>query len=451
MRRGPRHLLPFACLVGALCVLHPASLTFAGPTGPKQEHPGEVTLTSGGLVDLCLGCHDERPGKAHGREVLGCALCHLGDPLAGDKIRAHRGMVLNPGELRVAEQTCGRSGCHPNQVGWVKNSLMATNRGIISTLRFYWGETEDHNEDLSVDRLLETGQSSPALDYFRKMCGSCHLWMERGALPYFLARKGGGCTACHLVEAEGQGPEASHPLIVRRIPTENCVRCHNRSGRIGLSFQGRLESEAYGTPYEGGDFSSLQLEDGRFYQLLDDDIHHRQGLICIDCHTQKEAMGDGSRHAHFEEQLEVTCRTCHGDAEALGRMAIADRARREGKAFPTAAGGLAAEPPRLQVVEETDAYFLKGKWDEKSHPLNAPDPVACGHPAHRRLSCQACHSTWVPQCYGCHVRMDPSKTQADKIANRVTPGLWDEFRSFLRYESPPLGVLEDEVVILVPG
>ncbi|NDY43729.1 amino acid ABC transporter substrate-binding protein, partial [Dissulfurirhabdus thermomarina] len=69
----------------------------------------------------------------------------------------------------------------------------------------------------------------------------------------------------------------------------------------------------------------------------------------------------------------------------------------------------------------------------------------------RRLSCQACHSTWVPQCYGCHVRADRSQAMLDKVAARETPGRWSEFRSFMRHESPPLGRKGDEVVILVPG
>ena len=66
--------------------------------------------------------------------------------------------------------------------------------------------------------------------------------------------------------------------------------------------------------------------------------------------------------------------------------------------------------------------------------------------------------------------MDGSKTQLDKIAIKETPGLWEEFRSFIRYEYPPLGIFEHdterpgipsekdllqaetgEVVVLVPG
>jgi hypothetical protein len=432
----------------------------------------KVTVTTGGRVDVCLSCHKDRPDKAHGRDVLGCSPCHKGNPLAGDKDQAHRGMIFNPGELGVADETCGQSGCHTSQVHWVKNSLMATNRGILTTLRYYWGESADHNEDISVEMLMNTGMDSRAIQYFRKLCGSCHLWMERKTLPGFLADKGGGCTACHLTpNEEGVPEEERHPQLVRSVPIENCVRCHNRSGRIGLSYQGQYESEGYGTPFEDGEFSSQELVDGRFYQVFPEDVHHKTGLACVDCHTQRETMGDGTKHAHFEQQLEVTCRTCHGDREALSAMA-------ETAALPIplpplkplAEEGGSFKYPRLNVTAKDGDFFLKGKKDEKLHPLHAPNPQACGHETHRRLSCQACHSTWVPQCYGCHVRMDGSKVQLDKVAVKETAGLWEEFKSFMRRDCPPLGILEDqedasghraeggspapgtgEVVVMVPG
>jgi RNase P subunit RPR2 len=447
--------LPFYLII-CLTILVVVMLNVEVPARAKFQNPKvkQVTTTLSGRVDLCLSCHKEKPDKAHGREVLGCAVCHKGNPLSGDKQRAHLGMVLNPGEFRFADKTCGQSGCHPNEFTWVKNSLMATNRGIISTLRFYWGESPDHNEDLSVKILKDTGMNSFALDYYRKLCGSCHLWVERRSLPSFLANKGGGCTACHFVKDEEKKPkDESHSRIIKVIPLENCVLCHNRSGRIGLSYQGQFESEGYGTPYEEGDFSSRELVDGRFYRIFKDDIHHEKGLTCIDCHTQKEIMGDGERHAHFEKQLEVTCRNCHWTSNHQVNKSLNSPG-----------------PPKLKILKKDSSFFLENKQNKKLHPLHAPNPVACLHPTHRRLSCQACHSTWVPQCYGCHVRMDRSKIQLDKVSIKETPGLWEEFRSFIRYECPPLGIFEHdkegqetpsekgwpqaeagEVVVLVPG
>jgi len=236
----------------------------------RVKKADQVYITTSGRIDMCLFCHkEERLDPAHDPRVIGCASCHLGDAMALDKTRAHAGMAINPGDLRVVEKTCGVEGCHPTDVGKVKNSLMATNRGIIGTLLFYWGESDSQNTELTVEKLLAGQENSLALDYYRKLCATCHLWKQKNDLPgapEFFNEKGGGCSACHFVMPEGverQGvagfddaakSEKSkvHPLVVKKVQDNNCIRCHNRSGRIGISYTGVFESEGYGTPYEKG-------------------------------------------------------------------------------------------------------------------------------------------------------------------------------------------------------
>ncbi len=401
----------------------------------------KVTITFNGQVDLCLDCHKDTPDRAHGRQVIPCSSCHLGNPLAGTSFEAHKGMVLNPGELKIVHKTCGQEGCHVSEVNWVKNTLMATNRGIISTLRYYWGETDNHNEKLTVWMLKNSSITSLAIDYFKKLCGTCHLYLERHKLPGFLAEKGGGCTACHFLKLK----ENNHPQITKAIPMENCVKCHNRSGRIGLTYQGLYENEGYGTPFDEGDTSKEQLPDGRFVQKISPDIHFEKGLVCIDCHTKKELMGDGKQRAHLYDQVEIECTTCHGGSNIL--KTLLREAKDPKEKFPKL----------TNLVEKDGKFYLKGKTDGKLHPLNKFPKDKCKDKDHLRLSCQACHSKWVPQCYGCHVRYDRSEKQLDKLKLKESFGKWEEFKSFMRYEEPVLGVLEgnssadSKVVILVPG
>ena len=434
---------------------------------PAGTEPSHVTTTVSGGVDMCLSCHNEKPDRAHGRDVLGCYICHKGDPLAGTVERAHRGMIKNPGEFIHAADTCGATGCHPDEVRRTQKSLMATNRGILSTLRYYWGETDTRNEDITVEKIAAENLNSPAIDYFRKLCGTCHTGMEKGKLPGFLAEKGGGCTACHA----GKPPAAEaakgiyHIRMVKAVPSENCTRCHNRSGRIGLTYQGRYESEGYGTPYDEGELSQMQLEDGRFYQKLPADVHHESGMICADCHTQKEIMGDGHDHAHLEQQLEIQCETCHTSTASLEKtLAVSSIPYSRWKHELDNHIEL-----RINIEKKEDKYFIKGLSDNKLHPLHSPLPDHCLQPVHRRLACQACHSTWVPQCYGCHVQYNGKERQLDKITGKDTPGKWTEFKSFVRFNSPPLGVMvsqheeqgkntsdetlsqSEKIVILVPG
>lgn len=436
IRRFPPQLALLCLLAVALTLILRENLS---------KRPARLHQLANGQVEMCLSCHqEEKLDPAHGREVLGCAACHLGDPLAIEKKQAHKGIVKNPGDLRVVEKTCGVEGCHAQDVQKVKNSLMATNRGIIATLRYYWGEAPNQHGDFSVEELIKTGENSLALDYFRKLCATCHLWKQKGDLEGFFGEKGGGCTACHYIRPQaptatrpwetflkfGREKKKPHPLIVKKVPTENCVRCHNRSGRVGTSYLGVYEGESYGTPYEQGGLSKKSLPGDRFYLELPADIHHQKGMACIDCHTRDEVMGDGKRYAHYEQALEISCAVCHA--------ANLPAKTRRGK-----------ELNNVKLVE--GKATLIGKLDGKAHPLNPPKSGACDYPGHKRLGCESCHSPWIPQCYGCHAKRDMRETHLDKLSGKETQGWWEEGRSYLRYEKPMLALWRDKVVTVTPG
>jgi len=415
----------------------------------QLKRPDKLVVTAAGNVDMCLTCHrDEKLDPAHDSAVIGCSVCHLGNPLAITEQEAHSGMVLNPGDLRYVEKTCSVEGCHPTDVHKVKNSLMATNRGILGTLLYYWGEIDSQDTDLTVEKLLKSGKTSLALDYFRKLCATCHLWKQKDDLPgvaEFFNQKGGGCSACHYSvpgeeemvtgitsdksKSEVLPAKKVHPLITAKIQTANCVRCHNRSGRIGISYMGIFESEGYGTPYEKGGVNSRQLPGARFYLKIADDVHHSKGMACIDCHTRNEIMGNGTSYAHYEDQLEISCEMCH--SENPGRT-------RKNQLL-------------TNVIQQGGTWNLVGKVDEKTRVLKVPKKGVCDFPAHKRVTCEACHSTWVAQCYGCHAKRDGRQTHLDKLSLHETDGLWEEGRSYIRYEKPMLGVWGDEVVIVTPG
>ena len=235
------------------------------------------------------------------------------------------------------------------------------------------------------------------------------------------------------MDFEEKKPEKSkkrpHPLIIKKVPEENCVRCHNRSGRIGLSYRGVFEAEGYGTPYENGGLSSKKLPGNRFYLEVAEDIHHAKGMSCIDCHTRDEIMGDGTQYAHYEEQLEIGCEVCHSNTPGVTR---------KGKKMN-------------HIGQEAGQNILTSKLDEKKHLLKPPKQDVCEFSGHKRLSCESCHSTWVPQCYGCHAKRDASQTDLDKLTLKQTEGWWEEGRSYIRYEKPMLGVWKDNIVIVTPG
>ena len=148
-------------------------------------------------------------------------------------------------------------------------------------------------------------------------------------------------------------------------------------------------------------------------------------------------MGDGNNYAHYEQQLEIKCESCHVDQN------------KEADKNP----GLTRKNNKMDNIQQKDDKFvLVNKFDEKKlHPLNPVKNGVCNDKNHLRLGCESCHSPWVPQCYGCHVKQDMRETHLDKLTLKETPGWWEEGRSYLRYERPMLAIWHDQVVIVTPG
>ena len=178
-----------------------------------------------------------------------------------------------------------------------------------------------------------------AFTYLRSECQRCHLGVrgrqERGDY------RGMGCSACHIPYGneglyEGNDKaiprdEPGHPLVhsiqatreakvtvhgktYSGIPVETCTTCHDRGKRIGVSFQGLMES-AYHSPYtEGGD-GQPGLH-SKHYAAMQEDIHYQKGMICQDCHTSLDVHGDGFLRGTTLAQVEIECSDCHGTPEA---------------------------------------------------------------------------------------------------------------------------------------
>ncbi len=402
----------------------------------------------------CVFCHSKMtdPDPSHPVAAFACAVCHLGNAHSVDKERAHAGMARNPGDLRVADRTCGRAGCHPDLVTRVKNSIMATNKGILRVIQKQWLGMEAVSVEVK-DLMAENPPHNAAIDHYRKMCGGCHLWKERERGLGEVERRGGGCSDCHIVDKARKpgvpGEAEAHPEITTRIPSENCVKCHNRSARIGLSYFGKFESAGYGTPHEGGGLSGRRLSGNRFYMQLPADVHFsKAGMTCIDCHTATGLMGDGKAYDRMRDQVDITCEACH-DPVFTDESASDDVARRLvslNRQVPPVSGESLARTARGTVLYNLRAgqggLRLYRKTDGGVVDMNLPDRIKAHHrlPGHERLSCQACHSAWIPQCYGCHIAYRPNETQHDWITGEDRPGRWRETRSYIRFSEPALGV-----------
>jgi hypothetical protein len=398
-------------------------------------------------------CHTDTHtiDRYHPVETFGCASCHGGDPKTIDKTAAHRGIVRNPARLEHARIFCVK--CHADIVNRLSRSLMQTQSGILNVLKYQWGESKDLNTTRGVqDVRRDRNTTSIAEDHFAKACAACHVNQDETLFDNPATVRGGGCSDCHrLTKTVGN----RHAQYTTRIPTANCLKCHNRSNRIGLSYQGIFESEGYGTPYKQGKLSHL-LPDGRAYYRLPDDVHHRDAnLSCIDCHTEKGVMGDGRTHRHMEQAEDVKCRDCHRPKlsvpDGLGKLLahLNGHVPKPKKIAYTAR----KHAPLYHVQEANNTVTLYRKQDGRAFALpRMSDASYHTSPVHQRLDCSACHASWSPSCYGCHeVHFDKGK-QFDWIKKKFTRGQWQEYRSFLRFESPSLGIgYNGKVMPFAPG
>ena len=420
----------------------------------------------------CLKCHQGIEAmKKH--EALGCEDCHQGNPAETTKQAAHEGMFSDPGDLRVVDDSCGT--CHEEIVERTLKSLHATSAGIISGARYTWAAQKEKNALYSVREVFDddgdlpeergaveelealphfSESKQPVDDYLRNQCLRCHLWTE-GAKRHGDYR-GSGCTACHMIYADDglsqsgdktiPKDEPGHPIrheLTKKIPSEQCVHCHNRGGRTGVSYLGMMEADGYGTPFRKDGTKQPKLH-GKHYNHLQSDLHLEAGMHCIDCHTSNEVHGDGNIYSKKEQAVEVECATCHGSSDQYSDLKTSrgNRMRRLRKqngnvVLKTALDGRELRVPQVRALAERHAL-----------------PAAMHIKAHmEKLECYACHARWAPQCYGCHTKMDMRKKGFDWVdGTKDTTYSWQESRSYLRWESPTLGInTEGKVSPFIPG
>jgi hypothetical protein len=414
--------------------------------------------------DNCLLCHKNtsKIDNFHPYETFGCYSCHGGDKDATTKEKAHKNIILNPARLEHTSLFCGK--CHSKIIKRVKNSMMNSMHGVYDVLRYQFKETKNIKITNGIQAIKGTPlrRQSLAESHFRKLCAACHINQDEKIFKNY-APRGGGCVDCHREKLRIDNGELRidkkflHPKFTTKISSKNCLKCHNRSNRIGLSYFGKYESESYGTPYKHGDFTH-KIEKNRYYYKLKADIHHaKAGLDCIDCHTEVGVMGDGKVHKHMEGAIDISCKDCH-------KPKFANSSK---YALPSMLSVINGNVPigkkvALTKRKKTPVYNLqkdkKGikfyrKRDGKSFKLTLmSDKAYHTLSMHKRLDCSACHSSWAPSCYGCHeVYLDKGK-QFDWVARKVTKGQWQEFRSFLRWESPSLGIgYNKKIMPFAPG
>jgi len=411
-----------------------------------KVHLGNISYT-----ERCISCHKDigNVSDNHTRE-MGCVICHRGNPEILEK--QCKSVIKKPAYLEDAVKGCGK--CHKEEVEMVLSSLMATQRGFVNAIRYHWGETKTLREDFKVYKGIK--KDSSAIEHYKKFCASCHINKEADFKKSDeISNRGGGCLDCHIEK------DKHHIKFTINVSDEHCLKCHNRSIRTGLAYYGIFESIGYGVPYSKGKPSNNRLSSHRFFYRIEDDIHHQVGMECIDCHTIYGIMGDKRKHYHLEEAVVITCDDCHKlpkKTEDKISSPITEKLLRLRPYIPPISS-------KSKVVigkngmELYNVRYENGKivvYKKNSNKRWIPPLIDFSLPhkqkIHSRLSCNACHTKWAYQCYGCHIKKDYRRKQRDKLSGIESYGRFSEMKSFYRFSSPPLGIgYDNKVWVMMPG
>ncbi len=342
-------------------------------------------------------------------------------------------------------------------------------------------------------------------------CSSCHIpysneGFYEGGDPT-IPKKEPGHLLVHAIQSSRDVNVSIHGVCYSGIPVETCTTCHNRGKRIGVSYQGLMETE-YKATFDDAGNPQPKLHTKR-YLHLQEDIHYTKGMLCQDCHTSNDLHGDGFITGANLGAVEIECQDCHGTTDRYPwelPLGYGDEfATTPAKGAPRGTVRTLAEYLEKGYVpkDRGDGFLLSARGNPMPHAVRKGNKVvmhlASGRDltltplkglkkegklsreglvamdrikAHTdRLECYTCHAAWAPQCYGCHVKIDysggkrnpdylaASKShrhgitgEVDNLKSFLVDGKVTETRSYLRWEDPPLAQNgEGRVSPVIPG
>ena len=347
-------------------------------------------------------------------------------------------------------------------------------------------------------------------DYRGIGCASCHIpysnegFYEGGDSNISKER---GHILSHQIQSSRKVKVSIHNVKYSGVPVETCSTCHNRGKRIGVSYQGLMETE-YQSTFDSEGNGQPKLHTKRYLHMKED-IHYKKGMLCQDCHSSNDLHGDGFLSGANAGAVEIECQDCHGTTKKypwelpLGYSDEFNTTEAHGKARGVAQS-VAGYLKKGYVAPKEEGYILTARGNplpkavkkgnkilmhlasgkdialkplkllKEQEALSQKALVAMDNiEVHTsKLECYSCHATWAPQCYGCHVKVDYSKGKQnpdylmashDHDIRGNTGGMRDlkaylvdgkvtETRSYLRWEDPALSQNgEGRISPTIPG
>ncbi len=206
------------------------------------------------------------------------------------------------------------------------------------------------------------------------------------------------------------------------------------------------------------DFAAVGQQKGKAVHLMD--IHAEKGMQCADCHFAQDSHGNGLIYGEVANAIEISCKDCHGTADALPTLKTSGPAARPGGTdlsllrnndgqrrfeWSTDEHGekvliqRSIVDPRLewkmslvrQSVDRGSAHFnvkaarakLMGAEGAETGQFKWGPGVPLAQRAHKAdgMACFTCHLSWTTSCGGCHLPIEANwKTTTHKYAGEET-------------------------------
>jgi LVIVD repeat len=188
-----------------------------------------------------------------------------------------------------------------------------------------------------------------------------------------------------------------------------------------------------------------------------EDIHLQKGMQCVDCHFEQDNHGGGKLYAEPRAAIELDCTDCHGTISRPATLLTSGPAAPAGgthlEALRTPWGERRFEwhgdklyqrsmmDPHLEweVVQTLDSITPGNPhYNEKSRLAKTlrTDGVTWGDVpkdesqlahANSSMTCYACHTSWTPNCFGCHLEMKADEKRPMLHNEGLTTRNWTSY------------------------
>jgi hypothetical protein len=293
-------------------------------------------------------------------------------------------------------------------------------------------------------------------------------------------------TARQIDEIQQANPEAaalrglwSDPTFLANVTDLNPKLARTQFGDFhgrGWVFRAIYKQDRKGNLLDGKGQIVSHDDPDRFKKAVHlQDIHLEKGMHCTDCHFKQDVHGNGRLYGETRNAIEISCVDCHGTIQSRATLRTSGPAapdggtdltllqtpfgqrrffRRGDKLFQRS---VTTKDLEWEVVQVMDTIDPASDWARENPEKNQRSrlaktirkdgttwgdvPEKTETLAHRdsRMTCYACHSSWMTSCFGCHLPMK---------ANERKPLLHNEGDVLRNWTSYNPQVLRDDIFML---